>query len=139
MFYPRELFSYLTLRLMVLLMSVLALPVMGSGVVWWNCGVGAHGVQDGDYIRRLLKVFNDCEDLEDLESLRTLCYIFKGIVGLNDATLVEVMHHVMTSHVLSRYTISWVVYVVCVFVYVSVKLYVTVQFGLAMILSSGCQ
>lgn len=82
---------------MVLLTSLLALP---------HCGVGDHGLQDGDYIRRLLKVFNDCEDLEDLESLRTLCYIFKGIVGLNDATLVEVMHNVMTGHVLPHYVVS---------------------------------
>ena len=35
-------------------------------------------------------MFSDCEDLDDEESLRLLCHIFKAIVGLNDATLLEV-------------------------------------------------
>lgn len=98
-------------------------PLSPCGL-WFCVGVASlwgwgHGVQDGDYIRRLLKVFNDCEDLEDLESLRTLCYIFKGIVGLNDATLVEVMHRVMIAYVLPRYVISWCV---CVALCFSMKL-----------------
>ncbi|CAN0292650.1 unnamed protein product, partial [Ectocarpus fasciculatus] len=44
----------------------------------------------GEYVGKLLKVFNDCEDLDDEESLRVLCHIFKAIVGLNDGTLLEV-------------------------------------------------
>lgn len=47
--------------------------------------------QNGEYVERLLKVFNDCEDLEDSESLKTLCAIFKAIVGLNDGMLLEVL------------------------------------------------
>ncbi|CAN0388311.1 unnamed protein product, partial [Ectocarpus sp. 8 AP-2014] len=46
--------------------------------------------QSGEYVGKLLKVFNDCEDLDDEESLRLLCHIFKAIVGLNDGTLLEV-------------------------------------------------
>ncbi|CAM9219297.1 unnamed protein product [Ascophyllum nodosum] len=47
--------------------------------------------KNGEYMSKLLKVFNDSEDLEDEESLRLLCHIFKAIVGLNDATLLEVL------------------------------------------------
>lgn len=55
---------------------------------WWI--VGLVGVsQNGEYVVKLLKVFNDCEDLDDDENLRVLCNIFKSMVGLNDGTLLE--------------------------------------------------
>lgn len=52
--------------------------------------------QNGEYLTKLLKVFSDCEDMDDEESLRLLCNIFKAIVGLNDATLLEVSGRVST-------------------------------------------
>ena len=63
-------------------------------------GVGL--VQNGEYMSKLLKVFNDSEDLEDEESLRLLCHIFKAIVGLNDATLLEVRRYEAMIRVLVR-------------------------------------
>lgn len=37
-----------------------------------------------------------CEDLDDEESLQLLCHILNAIVGLNDATLFEVIGSVST-------------------------------------------
>ncbi|CAN0401677.1 unnamed protein product, partial [Discosporangium mesarthrocarpum] len=45
---------------------------------------------NGDYVRKLLSVFADCEDLEDEDSLHALCTVFKAIIALNDGNLLEV-------------------------------------------------
>ncbi|CAL8462717.1 g2250 [Coccomyxa elongata] len=41
------------------------------------------------YIRKLLDIFRQCEDLEDEESLKHMYYIVRGAIMLNDATLLE--------------------------------------------------
>lgn len=46
---------------------------------------------EGEYITKLLHVFEDCEDLEDMENLRRLCAVFKAIVCLNDRSLLELL------------------------------------------------
>ncbi|CAM9426576.1 unnamed protein product [Pylaiella littoralis] len=63
----------------------------GAGPQAKETYAGSLSEKNGEYVSKLLKVFNDCEDLEDEESLRVLCHIFKAIVGLNDGTLLEVL------------------------------------------------
>ncbi|EIE26200.1 DUF625-domain-containing protein [Coccomyxa subellipsoidea C-169] len=41
------------------------------------------------YIRKLLEIFRQCEDLEDEESLRHMYFIVRGAIMLNDAALLE--------------------------------------------------
>lgn len=63
---------------------------MAAALAAVACRTWTRVEQGGEYLTKLLKVFSDCEDLDDEESLRLLCHIFKAIVGLNDATLLEV-------------------------------------------------
>eukprot|EP00612_Vaucheria_litorea_P005847 CAMPEP_0171466924 /NCGR_PEP_ID=MMETSP0945-20130129/9613_1 /TAXON_ID=109269 /ORGANISM="Vaucheria litorea, Strain CCMP2940" /LENGTH=892 /DNA_ID=CAMNT_0011995239 /DNA_START=408 /DNA_END=3086 /DNA_ORIENTATION=- len=45
--------------------------------------------KDAEYFEKLLAIFSDGKDLEDHQSLRTLCAIFKFIICLNDAGILE--------------------------------------------------
>jgi protein phosphatase-4 regulatory subunit 3 len=46
---------------------------------------------EGQYISKLLQVFDDCEDLEDSEGLHKLCALFKSLICLNEGHLLEVL------------------------------------------------
>jgi len=44
-----------------------------------------------DYIKKLLELFRQCEDVDDIEGLHSLYAIFRGFVMLNDADLYETL------------------------------------------------
>jgi len=47
------------------------------------------GVMEDGYLAKLLSIFRDCEDLEMTNSLHTLFRIFKGLIMLNEPSLIE--------------------------------------------------
>ncbi len=46
---------------------------------------------DGQFITKLLGVFDDCEDLEDTETLQKICGIFKALFSLNDGNILDTL------------------------------------------------
>lgn len=44
-----------------------------------------------EYVRKLLDVFRQCDDLEDEDSLKQLYYILKGVIMLNSNQLLEML------------------------------------------------
>ncbi|CAL5223154.1 g5623 [Coccomyxa viridis] len=52
---------------------------------------GAAQMLKPGYVRSLLDIFQQCEDLEDGESLRHLYHIIRGAIMLNDANLLDLL------------------------------------------------
>ncbi len=46
---------------------------------------------DGQFITKLLGVFDDCEDLEDAESPQKICAVFKALFSLNDGNVLDAL------------------------------------------------
>ncbi len=46
---------------------------------------------NGQFITKLLGVFDDCEDFENVESLQKICMVFKALFSLNDGNVLDAL------------------------------------------------